>query len=44
MRIIKNRFGMEINVVTGEATRVELPDLIEEEAAPAVEEPANDTI
>ena len=44
MKIIKNRFGIEINVQTGEVTRIELPDLVEEEAAPASEEPTNDTI
>lgn len=37
-----SRFGIEINVQTGEVTRVELPD--EEIPTPAVEEPTNDTI
>lgn len=31
MTLIKNRFGIEINVATGEVTRVELPDEIVDE-------------
>ena len=27
MRIIKNRFGVEIDVQTGETTTIELPDI-----------------
>lgn len=34
-----SRFGIEINVVTGEVTQVELPDLIEETQTPTLEEP-----
>ena len=40
----KKRFGIEINVATGEVIQVELPDLIEEEVLPVVEEPTSDTM
>ncbi len=37
-----SRFGIEINVQTGEVTRVELPD--EETPTPVVEEPTSNTM
>ena len=33
------RFGIEINVQTGETTKVELPEYIPNETAPEVTEP-----